>query len=302
MRTLAAGTVAVVALAASIQSLAGAEGARLRHLASIYADEKGAGFHLPEGVGCGRSGAMVVADTANGRLLRFTFKDKLVEGGSEIKVAELQAPVRVAIGSTGDIYALDGRQRRIVRFDASGALKGVLSLTDVPAPTTVVIKSFALDASDTVHILDTFSGRVLVVSPDGKHQRSLALPADAGFVTDVSVDALGNVVVLDATKRRLYVARKDGSAFEPLGGRLDGSLVTMPTALATGGGLIFVVEGAAATVTTFGQDGTFLSRQLTPGWKDGSMNHPAQICVGSGDEIFIADRDNSRVQVFALVR
>ena len=38
------------------------------------------------------------------------------------------------------------------------------------------------------------------------------------------------------------------------------------------------------------------------GWKEGQLNHPSQLCVNDKDEVFIADRDNSRVQVFQLTR
>ncbi len=78
--------------------------------------------------------------------------------------------------------------------------------------------------------------------------------------------------------------------------------MTLPSALASAKGLIFVVEGSGGGIAAFGQDGAFLGRHLTPGWKDGSLNHPSQLCINDRDEVFVADRDNSRVQVFSLSR
>ena len=63
-------------------------------------------------------------------------------------------------------------------------------------------------------------------------------------------------------------------------------------------GVIFVVEGSGSSIVSFGRDGSFLARQLTMGWNEGSLNHPSQMCINDKDEVFIADRDNSRVQVF----
>ncbi len=52
----------------------------------------------------------------------------------------------------------------------------------------------------------------------------------------------------------------------------------------------------------FRRDGSFVARQLTPGWDEGSLKQPSQMCINDRDEAFIADRDNSRVQVFQLIR
>lgn len=63
-----------------------------------------------------------------------------------------------------------------------------------------------------------------------------------------------------------------------------------------------MVEGSGGAIASLGQDGAFVGRQLTHGWQEGSLNHPAQVCVTDADEMVVADRDNSRVQVFGLTR
>jgi hypothetical protein len=166
----------------------------------------------------------------------------------------------------------------------------------------MVLKSFALDSGDNVYALDVFSARVLVLDPQGKFQKAIALPADIGFVTDLSVDAAGNVLVLDSLRRRVLAAVKDASAFTPLGPDLAASVVTLPTALSASKGTIFLLEGPGSAVVTLGHDASFLARQLTMGLEEGMLNHPAQMCVDDKDRVFVADRDNSRIQVFQLTR
>lgn len=298
-------TVFVAALAAAVLAAgapgASAQTARLKHVAAVYADDKGAGLHQPEGVACDARGQFIVADTGNGRLVRYTFQDRKSEGGAEIRHPDLAAPTRVHLNSKGEIYALDGARRHIVRLAASGASGGALALKGVPPPATVYAKSFVIDPSDQLYVLDVFAGRVLVLAPDGTFSRALPLPADARFVTDVAIDGLGQVLLLDSVGRRLYVAPPQATAFSPLGPALDDTLITLPTALVASRGLILVVE-SGGSVASFGQDGTFLARQLRKGWQEGSLNHPGQACVNERDDVFVADRDNSRVQVFALAR
>lgn len=301
MRTILPAAVVAATLAWAALPITAAEGTRFRFLAAVYGDGTNAGFHLPEGVACGK-GEVVVADTGNDRLIRFAFRDKAVSGWTVIKLPELSSPTRVQFDSQGGLYALDARRRRIVRIGADGQFKGALSLDGVPPPATIVPKSFAVGEGDRLYVLDVFSARVLVLAGDGAFQKSLPLPPGAGFVTDVAVDPLGNVLVLDAIGRRLYSADREATAFTPLGATLADTLVTMPTSLAAARGLVLIVEGSAGSIVSVGQDGTFLSRQLTAGWQEGSLNHPAQVCVNDADEAVVADRDNSRVQVFTLGR
>lgn len=301
MKTVSVAVIVVAAIALGPLRLT-AETAKLRYLASVYVDDKEAGLKLPEGVACDAKGTFVVGDTGNDRLLRFTYRDTTVSGGSEIRIPELSAPSWVQLNSKGEIFALDGKQRRIVRLGPDGAFKRALSYEGVGGAATVVVKSFKIDAADSIYVLDVFSARVIVLNAEGTFQRTLPFPDDTGFVADLAVDFAGNVLLLDSVKRRLYSAAKDATSFAPLGGDLSESLTTMPTSMTASRGTIFVVEGSGSSIVTFGRDGSFLARQLTEGWKEGMLDHPAQMCVNDKDEVFVADRDNSRIQVFGLIR
>jgi hypothetical protein len=302
MRTVTIACLVTAALASGALRLMAAETARLRHVTSVYFDAKEAGLKLPEGVACDGKGRVVVADTGNDRLLFFAFQDGKMSGGSEVKHPELSAPSRVYVTSKGEIYVLDGKQRRIVRLGPEGEFKGLLAMNGVPQPGTVIPKSFAVDSADYVYVLDAFSARVLLLTAQGQFQRALPLPADAGFGSELAVDAAGTVFLMDSIKRRMFSAGKDAAAFAPLGGDLSAVVASMPTYLTASKGMIFVAEGSRSSIVAFGRDGSFLSRQLSFGMEEGALNYPSQICINDKDEVFIADRDNSRVQVFRLVR
>jgi hypothetical protein len=50
------------------------------------------------------------------------------------------------------------------------------------------------------------------------------------------------------------------------------------------------------------QDGSFLGKQLATGWTEGLLYYPAQARINERGELFVADRENSRVQVFRLAK
>ena len=119
MKRVSCACLAAAVLAGAHLTLTAAETARLRYLASVYADANGAGLNQPEGVACNGNGQVVVGDTGNNRLIRFTYADKAVCGGTEIKIPQLSAPARVQLNSKGEIYALDGSWDRFTPAERS---------------------------------------------------------------------------------------------------------------------------------------------------------------------------------------
>lgn len=94
-----------------------AETVKFRYLQSVYFDEKGGGLKQPEGVACNEKSLLVVGDTGNDRLLQYTFQEKSLKAGNEIKIPQLTNPIRVQINSKGEIFVLDGKKRRIIRLN-----------------------------------------------------------------------------------------------------------------------------------------------------------------------------------------
>jgi sugar lactone lactonase YvrE len=280
----------------------GGERTRLRFLTAIYVDEKGASIRQPEGVACDDKSVLIVGDTANNRLLRYTVAERTVKPAGEIQAAQLTNPIRLQMNSKGEIFALDGKQRRIARFGAGGDFRGHVAPEGVPAPTAFVPRSFKVDRSDNLYLLDVFSSRVLVLGPDGKYQRHLGLPRDVGFVSDLAVDFKGAIFLIDSVRALVSVAAKDTKEFSPLTRNLREHL-SFPTSITTDSrGILYVVDQNGGGVVIIGQDGSFLGRQLAMGWNEGLLYYPSQMCLNERGEMFIADRGNSRVQVFAIVR
>lgn len=279
-----------------------ADAGRLRHLAAIYLDDKGAGMRHPEGVACNDRSTLIVGDTGGGRLLRYTVGDRDVKPAGEIRAPQLAAPIRVQMNSREEVYALDGRQRRILMFGVKGEFKGSLSPEGVPAPTTIVPRSLKIDRHDTIYLLDVFSARVLVLDPGGKYQRHLPFPRAYGFFSDLAVDGMGGVYLLDSVRAAVYAARKDAREFSPLGKGLR-EHVSFPTSIAIDNrGILYVVDENGSGIVLLGQDGSVIGRQLAMGWNEGLLYYPSQLCLNDRGQVFIADRGNSRVQVFSIVR
>jgi len=280
----------------------GAETVKFKYLQSIYFDDKGGGLKQPEGVACNDKSVLVIGDTGNDRLLRYTLEEKSLKPGAEIKIPQLSNPIRVQVNSKGEIFALDGKKRRIVRLNPDGSFKSYVDPEGVPSPAAFVPRSFKLDRNDNIYLLDIFTGRVLILNSEGKYQNQIPFPKDMGFFSDLAVDWRGNILLIDCVKATVFSSAKGSNSFSPLTKALR-EYLDFPTSLTTDSrGTIYIVDKDGSGIVIIGQDGSFLGRQLTMGWNEGLLYFPTQMCLNGKGEAFIADWGNSRVQIFTLVK
>ena len=279
------------------------EGAgKFRYVNSIYSDDKGLALKQPEGVACSGESLLIVADSGNGRLLRYSIKDEAIEAGTtEIKANQLYYPVKTEINSTGEIYIFDRKPRSIVRFSPAGEFRGYLQPVGLPSPTAYVPRSFTIDEHDNIYILDILSERVLILDPAGRYRGQIKFPDHYGFFSDIAVDFRGAVLLIDGVDGVVFSAGKGSATFSALTGSLK-EYVRFPASLTTDDrGRIYLADRNGGSIIILGQDGSFLSRQSGMGWKEGSLNYPTQMCINKKGEIFVADTRNRRIQTFELV-
>lgn len=300
MRTLVSlSTLCLVALALTVARAA--EPVKIRHIASLYADNAGIALKNPEGVACA-AGTFVAADTANQRLVRFTMD------GTAITVAGVHAldksivPLTVQITPAGEILVLDGRSRRILRLSSSGEALGVLEPTGVPTPSRLAVRNFRVDAKGNIHLLDLFGQRLLVVDQEGAYLRHLALPGGPGFFSDLAVSGQGETYLLDSVQAQVHWAGPTATAFTPLG-RAMKDVMNFPVSIAVDrGGVLYLLDQYGSGLILLGRDGEFAGRKISMGWAESQLLYPAQVCVDAEDNLAIADRDNNRLQLFKIVR
>ena len=264
----------------------------------VYADAKAVPFQAPEGVACS-DGGLVVADTGHGRLVRFEWKDGVVSGGTEIKLAQLTYPIRLQLDSKGDLLVLDRRAKRIARLDPKGAFQGWV---DPKGAANVVPLAFKVDAADALYVLDQTSGSVLVLDASGAVTRTVPLPKRPAIFVDLAVDGAGTIYALDAAGSEVWSVEKAGAEFKPLSKGLKDAM-SFPSYLTTDGkGALLVSDQNGNGIVLLGIDGSYLGRRLSIGWSEGAVYYPVQLCLTPSGELAVADRGNNRIDLFTVTR
>jgi len=277
---------------------AGAEQLKLKYLHTIYTDAGDVALKSPHGVTC-TDNYVFVADSGNKRIVRYTYKDGMVTPDASFDVPKM-FPIMVQQNDKGELYVLDGRDRRIAILSADGAPKGVLDAKAVPGPQKVVPRSFRITPDGTIAILDIFSERVLLLDSNGKFQKQIPFPADYGFFSDLAIDKQGTIYILDSVKAVVYQALKGEDKFAALTGGMKDNM-NFPTSLAPDNkGNIYLVDQYGSGLAVIGIDGSFQGRKLGMGWSDSHLYYPTEISISNRGDIFIADRGNNRVQQFAV--
>ena len=135
----------------------------------------------------------------------------------------------------------------------------------------------------------------------GKYVRQLELPEGPVFFSDLAVDPGGAVFLLESVAPMVYKAGKDAKTFSPFTPKLD-EYMNFPTSIVMDKrGIMYLADTNGSGVVVIGQDGTFRGRPVVFGWNDGLVRYPSQLSVTEAGYLFIADKENSRVQIFTVL-
>jgi hypothetical protein len=276
---------------------------RFVHSSTILNDSEEKKISRPEGVACNDK-VIVVADTGHGRLVRYSLANDYVSGGEEILTPQIKFPIRVHLTSRGDILVLDGQSKKLVRLGQKGDFIETVELLGLPNGFSPVLRSFALDQQDNMYLLDIFDEKIIVLNAKGAYQKDISLPKVEGFFSDVTVGPQGTIYLLNSVESIVYAAETGAQVFTALENNLAEYVNFPATITVSDKGILFLVDRNGGGIVQLGPDGSYMGRQLTMGWNEGLLYYPDQMCLSNTDEpvAIIADRDNSRVQVFKLIR
>ncbi len=294
---IAASLFAALSLALPVRPVAAA-GVKLKFVVAVYADGKGNPINRPEAVSCDDH-SVLLSDSGNGRLLTFALVNGTMTGGKEIKSSQISYPLRARKGPNGDIFVLDGKSHKIVHLDANGNYVSTVQPTGVGGE--VIPDSFDIDSAGNLYLVDVFNSQVVVLDPQGRMIRQIPFAQDTkdnGFISDITVSKNGDILIVDGVRKMVYKAGKDAKEFTPFTKSLAGYM-SFPAGIQTDSkGTVYLIDRNGASIVTLGADGSISATQLKMGWKEGQLYYPSGICFNNNGEIFIADRENNRMQAF----
>jgi DNA-binding beta-propeller fold protein YncE len=184
--------------------------------------------------------------------------------------AGLIEAIGVAVNSRDRVFVFARAELPVLIFEADGRYVGGWGAGQFVRPHGITIAS-----DDTLYLTDDMGHSVRQFSADGELIRTIG---PSGTPSDTGADGFDYRKIRPAT----------------------GPPFNLPTNLIVGlGGNLFVTDGYGnARVHRFSADGEYLTSFGAPGDQPGQFQVPHGIGT-DGERLFVADRENSRVQIFS---
>jgi DNA-binding beta-propeller fold protein YncE len=272
---------------------------------NMFEGGKGTGdgeFNSPTGIGVDGNGNILVADTGNGRIEKFSstgsFLTTIASKGSGH--GQLAAPNGIAIDHVGNIYVADAGNHRVVKLAPDG---GLLAEWKGPELGFYGPRRIAIGPDDSIYVVDQGHNRIVKFSSDGQ---VLATWGSAGGGdgqfndhTSVAVDTKTNkVYVADPRNRRIQVFDSNGKFLTKWSVPEWGQPVGFEDlAIDSHGGRLYASSAHMPAVLIFDLNGTRIG-SLTPKSPE-RLEGPSALALANG-KLYVLNMAGNRVSVIDL--
>ncbi len=211
----------------------------------------------------------------------------------------LSVPGSMDIDAQGNLYVADARTNTIFKYDAAGTLMKVFAAVPVSGIALAV-------TADGTRIYTTEGERIIIL--DGQTGASLGYLGDLAVVSEVAVDAQGNVYVVDPGNVQIIKYNANGDILQIISGLGDGDglfrRIDVLAINALSGELYVAGEGVTAStmsgssiVQIFDFEGTFLGKIVDAVEFGGSLAICKGIAFGPDGLEFYLDQLNANIRV-----
>lgn len=226
---------------------------------------------------------------------QFTFGDE-----------ELTSPAHLAVDAEDNVYVSDRTVRAVLVFTPEGTLEREIALPDDEGAAWGPL-GMGFDSEGNLYVTDvgnTDFHRVVVFDPQGNEirrwgstaraQQITQFPSQFYFPNGVAISSDNRLFVSDSDNRRVQVFSLEGEFqyFIETSGIPRGIVIDDEDRL-------YVVDALAHTVDIYNLDGDRLTGFGENGRGPGQFRYPDDISLDSVGRIYVSDRENHQIQVWA---
>lgn len=303
---------------------------KIESIFSIYGPGRGRfpRFVKPMSVATDKDNNIYVSDSGNNRICVFDRDGDFLFEFGEIGVAKpiaggkaTWAPGKFSFpygidveDETGKIFVADMVNGRVQIFDNTGKFLDWFPKEPVKAgkhPTDLY--PLALDVhKGKVYVCNPF--QIMIFDTSGKLVQAIGMPGTGNSEFDrpngIAVAEDGSFYVSDSNNLRVQAFDKDGkfrwvvgkpTADGPMAKMDPNRLFGIPRNLKVGpDGNVYIVDGFDFKIKVYSPEGKLLASMGQRGVEDGYFNFPNGIAITQDNIIYIADKENNRVQAIRL--
>ena len=281
-------------------------------------DTLDSGLNNAYGLSTDSSGNVYIADGGNNRVRVCR------SGACNTLIQSIQGfAADIAVDSTGIIYVADSFAHITRRYDSSGnelsVFKGVLNMPYVADNTRLNSpRGLAVAADGSLYVGEDQGHRLVKLNPDGTQAWAAGHAgmwgSDSAYFGgwwgsiqgNPAIDNNGRILAPDSPNSRIQIYNPNGSLYSSFGDwNVDAYQVDCPVGIAVNrtNGDVVIADRCMQRVRVYTSNYIYkatLGVTYTRGTDNAHFNNPWSVAVDSSGNIYVADRDNYRVQKCTL--
>jgi DNA-binding beta-propeller fold protein YncE len=269
------------------------------------------GVEKPLGVAVSPDGERLYATQSGTKAAAFVFNREGTKIG-ELKPPATDkgyhVPVYLAVHpTTGDVYVGDRAAGKVYIYDGVGTFRSTFTPKD--ETNTFSPLGIAVATDGTLYVADAASvkpadHRILVFAPDGTLRTTLG-KGELNYPNAILTGAQGEIYVTDSNNGRMVVIESSGKVTTLLARGIGDGDLGLPRGMAVDDkGRLFVVDTTDQMVRVFTTAASpteapaYVGSFGDQGREDGTFQFPNGVATDTRGRIYVADRENNRIQVW----
>lgn len=253
---------------------------------------------------------LYIADLENNRIQKIGLDGEFITEWGSLGIADGQfnEPGDVAVDSTGGfVYVTDINNNRIQKFDTEGNFLAKWGTTGTGEGQFDHPGDIAVDKSGTyIYVTDIDNNRILKFDNKGNFiiEWGTLGQGDGEFNSPagMTISQDGTIYVSDTVNNRIQRFDEDGNFVGKWGSLGDSTgQLDRPDGITTDsdGGIVYVSDRQNKRIQIFDSEGNYLTQLESLGTLAGQFGKPRDVAVDLLNRIYVVDKDNNNIQVFA---
>lgn len=224
------------------------------------------------------------------------YKSVLETGSYGTGDGQLADPEGTAVDSAGNIYVVDRKNNRVVKYNSSGVYQSYFGSSGSGNGQFNGPYGIAIDSNDNIYVMDSGNQRVQKFDSSGAYVSHFNTGITTTYAMYIAVDSSDNIYITETTTKKVFKYNSAGVKQSDISVSQTSSYIRGIAVDSEGN---IYVGADDYKIYKYSADGTFLSSFGEGGSEQGKLNGIKGIKTDSEDNIWVADTVNNRISVFS---